>query len=162
MPIEWEKWPDVPKGREGMNLYYNVEMDAVQEAALRAKGWNPINTLLMDNDTDGDRAEAIKATYQGVRMGTVALNPTAVKILESEARIYGLTTGKAPKSDVSASLYDEMDVAELLSIGGNTGHQNDKKQLNAPKSKGGRPKGVKDTKKRKPRGKNVKGNERAD
>jgi hypothetical protein len=93
-------------------------MDGRALAALERKGWLPVDVRLIGEDSDGDRAEAVKAYLEGVRMGSIAPDSALLRFLELEAKVYGLTSGKASAAKSGAIEGTESKtLTELLNFG---------------------------------------------
>jgi len=72
-------------------------VDAKADAVLIAKGWMPIDVRLLPNVTDDDRRLSLKAWLEGIRHGTIELDPRLSKWLELEAKVYEIHKGVADK-----------------------------------------------------------------
>lgn len=63
---------------------------------LPTLGWEPVDVRLMANKTDEDRRNTVRATLEGVRMGTIEPDVKRLKFLELEAKILGMLGTKTP------------------------------------------------------------------
>jgi hypothetical protein len=96
-------WPEVPPAMRPKKLPHHG-LDKATIDALKNLGWDPQDVRLLPNITDGDRAEALKAWLEGIRYGTIIMDPKAAKWLELESRVYGLHAGKGVTGTKSSSL----------------------------------------------------------
>lgn len=85
-------WPEVPqeeqeKGLRDFPVNYYIPEDL--SATLAEKGWRVQDVRLLGT-TDAGRAEAVKLTLEGIRLGTIEFNEQIHKSMELEAKIYGL------------------------------------------------------------------------
>ena len=110
-----ENIPEVPQNQRPKRLPHT---GITVHLSVKAKnsGWKPVDIRLMPNETDGDRAEAVKAYLEGIRLGTIDPDPKILKFLELEARIYGLSSGKSVAAVKPVEL-DGSDLAKVLDFG---------------------------------------------
>ena len=112
--IDFMSWPCVPEALRGKPLYH-AGLDNAEEAALVMGGWKPIDVRLLPSGSDEDRAQAVKAWLEGVRLGSIVPARGVTKFVELEARIYGLLEAKKRLSDTAPM--DGEDVDKLLEFG---------------------------------------------
>lgn len=129
MAVNWFEWPSVPKEQRPKKLYHNQKIGEEELEYLEKNGWQPVDVRLLPSDSDADRANALKAYFLGLRLGTVKLQQSVARYVEVEARVLGLTSGKGPpKEDEKKNKYEDMEFRDLMEqIGGKTGHPEDKK-----------------------------------
>jgi hypothetical protein len=144
--IDFLSWPAVPEKQRPKRLYH-AGVEPQEFEALISAGWAPEDVRLMASETDEEKASAIKAWLEGVRLGSIEPGKGIMRFVELEARIFGLMEAKGRGAPKDTTLADE-DVDELMNIGGRerVAAQQDPngKQATKPKSKRrGRPKASK-------------------
>ena len=108
--------PEVPKDQRPKRCpHYGV--DELTADFWREMGWEPVDVRLMPNLTDGDRAESVKAYLEGVRLGTIQSDAALLKFIELEARVYGLTSGKAVSTKTRKANVSDEAIDSILSFG---------------------------------------------
>lgn len=108
-------WPVVPAEQRPKRLPHIGAITESDSAMLQAKGWEPIDVRLMPNATDAERGMSLKATLEGIRLGTIEAEPKIQKFLDLEARALGLTSARGPSEDKPK---DEIDKESLSTIFG--------------------------------------------
>jgi hypothetical protein len=151
----WPAIPDSERAKGPKALYISEHINDALRAKLTEAGWHVVDVRVLSG------AESVRATLEGVRVGSIdtpTKNPTWLKALELEARTYKLLSDKtqAPKAAKSI-LETEEDIDSVLSFsaGAKAPSFQPPAAQTAPaepkaKSKGGRPKGAKDSKPRNP------------
>ncbi len=88
------EYPQVPKELSPKPLWH-VGITDDEELFLKQLGWDPRDLRLLPCETDAERAAAVKARLEAIRMGTVA-PPTREELtsLQIEAKICGLMASK--------------------------------------------------------------------
>jgi len=74
----------------------------------------------MANQTDGDRAEAVKSFLEGVRLGTISADAGLLRFIELEAKVYGLLTGRQAGTKSQDEINDSQALESILSFGTKT------------------------------------------
>lgn len=92
--VDFEAWPEAPLTERPKKLFTNQTVSQEILAALWAKGWLLVDTRVLPNDSDADKAYAVKCVLEGVRIGSIFPLTVALKHLELEARVYGLLAAK--------------------------------------------------------------------
>lgn len=92
--IDLLTFPEVPLERRPQRIYIDYFVDAVTKEALNGRGYEVIDVRSLPNSTDGDRAEAVKAYLEGIRLRTILPGEATARYVELEARIYGLLDAK--------------------------------------------------------------------
>ena len=112
---DWAAWPEAAADQRPKRLPHTgaIGKDAVE--ILRAKGWDPIDVRVMPNASDAERGTALKATLEGIRLGTIDVDHKMHKFLLLEAQALGLTSARGPQEDKPK---DEVDKTSLKSIFG--------------------------------------------
>lgn len=100
-------------GKKKRKIYHAGCVDLSNAAEL---GWEPIDVRLMPNETDDQRRDAVRATLEGIRFGTISADNKQLRALELEARVLGMIGSKAGHDDGHGDMDDE-DVNALLSRG---------------------------------------------
>jgi hypothetical protein len=113
-PILFASWPVVPEALRPKKLYHAGLIEATQKALLEARGWGPVDVRVMPNKTDKDRAENLKAWLEGIRFGTIEVDPRIHKMIELEARVYSMTSGKGPAGKRSEDLHSDKDSTDFI------------------------------------------------
>ena len=71
------------------------------------QGWSIVDVRTMPNQTDGDRAEAVKAFLEGVRIGSIEPGKGQLRYIELESKICGLLSNKQRADDYKPTLDEE-------------------------------------------------------
>ncbi len=87
------EFPEVPDAQRPRKLYVNYAVPPSIEATVTDKGWQVQDIRLLDE------LEAVAATLEGVRTGSIALDGRIQRFLELEQRIY--EKGGVPDADDS-------------------------------------------------------------
>lgn len=114
MPFDARSWPRVPKQEFGKKpLYVGENLTSEDEDVLAQLGWKVVDVRLLPNDTDADRAMAVKSWLEGFRQGSIEVTPRRLEAIELEAKVYKLLTQKESLAlDTKGALTD--DAFELL------------------------------------------------
>lgn len=86
--------PIVAESDRPRPLYVRHTLDDKEMAEATSKGWLPTDVRLIK-----DPQEAIKATLEGARIGTIALDDTDLGNLMAEAKVYGLLAAKKQEEE---------------------------------------------------------------
>jgi hypothetical protein len=112
-------WPEVPQELRPKPLYVREQLASNEKEVLEKRGWNLIDVRILPARTDGERAEAVKATLEGIRQGSITniTDASIVRFLELETKIYGMTNNKdgPGKQFVEQKANDSLDT--LLDFG---------------------------------------------
>jgi hypothetical protein len=109
-----EEFPEVPEKLRPKKLPH-MGLTSDDQKKLEEKGWILVDVRLIGEDSDGDRAEAVKLFLEGIRLGSIAPDSTILRFLELEAKVYGLTAGKASATKSGPlSTTEEGSLAEIL------------------------------------------------
>ena len=92
--VDWFAWPNAPEA--GRELFVNATPNRDEEDHLTLGGWRLVDVRTLPSATEADRAHAILAFLEGVRVGSVQAAPTQLRFIELEARICGLLKGASP------------------------------------------------------------------
>lgn len=95
-----------------VNSYVSPEVE--QEISVR--GWEVQDIRLLPSESEIERSLVVKATLDGVRMGTITLTMVQLRILELEAKITGLLAIKEVPTEEGPRV-DTKSLAELLKFG---------------------------------------------
>ena len=108
-PLEkWRRWPGAPKDERPKALYVSEVLPAKVSAWLESKqGWVIVDVRTMPNKSDGDRAEAVKAFLEGVRVGSIEPGKEQLRYIELESKICGLLSNKNRADDCKPTLDEE-------------------------------------------------------
>ena len=85
-----EDWPEVPGEYQPKRMYVSRTLTPLELEVLEKKGWAPMDVRLLPNRTDADKAESIKAWFEGVRLNSIEADSKVLKLIELEAKTYGL------------------------------------------------------------------------
>lgn len=105
----------MPDNDRPKRLYVNVPLGLDDEAYLLSRGWQPIDVRTLPNKTDANKAETIKAWLEGVRQGSITLDKDIIKLIELEAKAYGLVGTKVIEKPKEPTTTEES-VDDLLSM----------------------------------------------
>jgi len=94
---QFASWPEVPNEQRQKKLFHCGLIGEKAAFGLRIKGWDPIDVRLLPNETDEHRRLALKAWLEGIRLGTIELDPRLAKWLELESKVYEIHKGVAEK-----------------------------------------------------------------
>ena len=109
-----DTWPRAPES--GMPLYVDIELSEKTKTALEERGWKIVDTRIMPNTNDSERADAWRAFMEGVRVGSIEPDKIKLRFLELEGKALGLLGAKgAPREAKKASL-ENKDIAQLLNF----------------------------------------------
>ena len=108
------KFPKVPIKERPKPLYVAEIVPEEEEKVLSKLGWRIVDVRLMTNDSDSDRAEAVKCWLEGIRQGSIEADPKRLKFLELEAKIYGLYNTKQASVTKRSADEEEVDVLDIL------------------------------------------------
>ena len=97
-------WPAAPLDSRPKSLFVNSGVPDDVVSILDAKGWRVVDVRLLPNQSDGDRAEALKCNLEGIRQGTILAEKDRLRWLELEAKVYGLLTGKDKIKDLKPKI----------------------------------------------------------
>lgn len=111
-----ENWPDVPEQQRPKKLFVNMSVPATERVVLASKGWEVVDTRLMPCGTDNERLEAVKATLEGIRLGSIEPDKNMKDFLDLEMYVLGVKGKGAQSVDKGNLEHAEMDV--LLQFGG--------------------------------------------
>lgn len=103
-------YPEVPLALRPRALYLSESIGREIFEELKTKGWTPIDVRLMPAASDSDRAEIVRATLEGARVGSLKLSQMQLKFLELEARLCGLIGSK----DVAVVQEEEQIEGDIL------------------------------------------------
>ena len=92
--IDLLTFPEVPLERRPQKIYIDYFLDSASTETLHGRGYQVIDVRSLPNSTDGDRADALKAYLEGIRLRTILPSDGAVRYVELEAKIYGLLDSK--------------------------------------------------------------------
>jgi hypothetical protein len=106
----------VPDKSRPKNLYVNVPLSHDDEAYLIGRGWHPIDVRVLPSKTDADKAETLKAWLEGVRQGSIQLDKDVVKLIELEAKAYGLVGTKIIEKQADNTEGAEETIDDLLDM----------------------------------------------
>lgn len=102
----------MPKESRPKSLYVNQPLGPEDQAGLIDKGWQTIDVRVLPNKSDNDKATTLKAWLEGVRQGSIILDKDIIKLIELEARTYGLvgqkTIEKPRSTDDAQDTVDEL------------------------------------------------------
>jgi hypothetical protein len=110
-------FPEVPTISRPRPLYVAVSIPADCYQVLKEKGWQIIDIRTMPMKTDTERADAVKACLEGVRVGSLFFSKEQRDLLELEAKICGLLSNKEPLGDRSNQIFENADLEEILNFG---------------------------------------------
>ena len=110
-------WPPAPKDERPKSLFVNYTVDTACHEAMTLRGWSVLDTRVLPNKTDADRAEGLKAVLEGIRVGSIEPDKEKMRWLELEAKVYGLLTGKDKLADKTPKINKEV-LDNLLDFGG--------------------------------------------
>jgi hypothetical protein len=114
-----ETWPDAPSDERPKNLFVDYTVCQDVRLVLFGRGWKVRDTRILPNKTDADRAEALKAVLEGIRVGTILPDKDRMRWIELEAKVYGLLTGKDKLADTKPKVNPEV-LDNLLDFGKRT------------------------------------------
>lgn len=142
---EFATWPEVPAEQRQKVLYHRGMISEKAAFGLTIKGWKPVDVRLLPNATDDDRRLALKAWLEGLRFGTIELDPKLAKWLELEAKVYEIHKGVGEKP-VEAAESSVQSTDYVLSFGTERSYTTtaDEKLTLAKRKRGKRPKDVAD------------------
>lgn len=103
----------MPKISRPKALYINVPLELEDEKNLLEKGWEPIDVRTLPSKTDKQKADTIKAWLEGVRQGSIQPEKDIIKLIELEAKAYGLVGTKTITERDEPTTTDEV-VDDLL------------------------------------------------
>ena len=108
-PLEkWRRWPSAPVDEQPKALYVSDVLPSKVASWLESKqGWLIVDVRTMPNKTDGDRAEAVKAFLEGVRVGSIEPGKEQLRYIELESKICGLLSNKNRADDYKPTLDEE-------------------------------------------------------
>lgn len=112
MSIRPDDFPNVPKAQRPKPLYVDNNVPAEDVKAFKELGWEVIDVRLMPN-----RSEAVRATLEGIRTGTVAYTKELLGFLQLEARIEKLLLNRDADEAEEASVFEDGDFDAILSFG---------------------------------------------
>ena len=112
---DWSDWPEAPAEERPQSLYVNTSLIGSVRSELLSRGWKVVDVRTLSNQTDGDRAESLKANLEGIRQGTIEADKDRLRWLELEAKVYGLLTGKDKIKDDKPKI-DEGVLEDLLNF----------------------------------------------
>ncbi len=93
--INFEDLPEVPKDKRPMDLFVRSRVSDEERKTASKKGW-----LIQDVRLIKDAAEAIRATFEGARLGTILLSEEDRATLVAEAKMHGaMSVKEAPKKE---------------------------------------------------------------
>jgi hypothetical protein len=139
-PTDLLQWPVVPPEQRPKKLFHAGLVDKKADEYLIGAGWLPIDVRLLPNETDEHRRYALKAWLEGIRFGTIELDPRLAKWLELESKVYEIHKGvpEKPKDDPS-NRSDSQSTTFLLSFGTDRPYSTSwDEKLAKTKRKGGR------------------------
>lgn len=87
----------MPKEQRPKKLYHAGGIEESTLSSLIERGWDPIDVRLLPNETDEDRRLALKARLEGIRYGTIDMDPKLSKWMELEAKVYEIHKGVADR-----------------------------------------------------------------
>ena len=108
-------WPEAPPDERPKSLFFNQAVPADVGEVLQARGWKVVDVRTLANKSDGDRAEALKANLEGIRLGTIHADKDRLRWLELEAKVYGLLTGKDKIKDLKPNISEDV-LEDLLNF----------------------------------------------
>lgn len=103
----WRNWPPAPEDERPKALYVSELLPDVVGEWLAGQGWLVLDVRLLPNRSDGDRAEAVKAYLEGVRVGSIEPGKDRLRYLELEAKICGLLSNKSRADDSMPTVTEE-------------------------------------------------------
>jgi len=108
-PLEkWRRWPGAPEDERPKALYVSdVLPEKVSSWLEEQQGWLIVDVRTMPNKTDGDRADAVKAFLEGVRVGSIEPGKEQLRYIELESKICGLLSNKQRADDYRPALDEE-------------------------------------------------------
>lgn len=109
-------WPSALPEEQPKDLFVNYTVSKTHRLTLEKRGWCVRDTRRLPNKTDADRAEALKAVLEGIRVGSIAPDKDKMRWLELEAKVYGLLTGKDKLADTTPKVNQEV-LENLLDFG---------------------------------------------
>ena len=112
---ELHLWPEAPPDERPKSLFFNKAVPTEVGEVLQARGWKVVDVRTLANKSDGDRAEALKANLEGIRLGTIDAEKDRLRWLELEAKVYGLLTGKDKIKDVKPNISEDV-LEDLLNF----------------------------------------------
>lgn len=98
-----------------VNCYVSPEV----ETELKTRGWETQDIRLLPSESEVERSLIVKATLDGVRMGTITMTTMQLRILELEAKITGLLAIKEVPAEEGPKV-DNLSLADLLKFGANS------------------------------------------
>jgi hypothetical protein len=114
-PTDLLHWPEVPPDQRPKKLFHSGLIKPDIDKVLREKGWDPVDVRLISNITDDDRRAALKAWLEGIRFGTIEVDPRNAKWMELETKVYEIHKGVATKIDKDED--SDKTVDDVLSFG---------------------------------------------
>lgn len=113
----FDTWPEAPSSERPKSLFVSESLSSDLVSVLESRGWLVIDVRTLPNQTDGDRAQALKYNLEGIRQGTIRADKEKLRWLELEAKVYGLLTGKDKIKDDKPKI-DQTVLEDLLDFGG--------------------------------------------
>lgn len=99
MTPNFEAWPEVPPEQRPQRLYVNEAPDQVARISLEALGWQVVDVRVLPNRTDADRIEAWRCYLEGVRLGSIQVDPKLKPFIELEAKSHGKSVAVKAKDE---------------------------------------------------------------
>lgn len=110
-------WPEVPVSDRPKPLFHIGLVDEKVGLFLINAGWKPTDVRLMPSNTDDDRRASLKAMLEGIRFGTIEMDPKISKWLELETKVYEIHKGVPTKNDSDTPQSDVQSSDFVLSFG---------------------------------------------
>lgn len=102
---------DQPRPKD---LYVAETVSQADTVALKNRGWTVVDVRVLPSKSDGDRADSVKKWLEGVRVGSIIADKDIIKIVELEARAYGLVGTKPTAVKTLEEAESDEDVIDLL------------------------------------------------
>lgn len=117
-PSDLLTWPVVPPEQRPKRLFHAGIVDKKADEYLISVGWLPIDVRLLPNETDDEKRYALKAWLEGIRFGTIELDPRLSKWLELESKVYEIHKGvPEKKNDAESNTGDSNSSTFMLDFG---------------------------------------------
>lgn len=112
--IDPQDYPLVPNTQRPKPFYVMENLTSDVVGTLTSMGWQVMDVRLIDA-----RADRVKATFEGISVGTITISKDVYRFLETEARMEKLLLNKESFSTGDDDTYlDKSDIDSILNFGG--------------------------------------------